>query len=131
MVIGLDTGFFVTLFQGLNTSVEIWKKIVKGEVKAIVAAPVVFELRRLALKGIITREFCDALFEALRCCVEVKEINFEIAEKASYISHGTGMPAVDALIYSCYLEAQKIYTVDSDFLLPGKKKPEIVLLKLT
>ena len=38
------------------------------------------------------------------------------------------MPAIDAIIYTCYLEANEIYTVDSDFSLSGRKKPEVINL---
>ena len=129
MVVGLDTGFFVALSGENKTAIKLWERIIEGEVKALVATPVIFELRRLSLKGIIDRAFCDALFEAFKNgCVEVREIEFETAEKAAYISHGSGMPAIDALIYTCYLEANEIYTVDSDFSLSGRKKPEVINL---
>ena len=129
MVVGLDTGFFVALSGENKTAIRLWEKIIEGEVKALVATPVIFELRKLSLKGIINRTFCDALFEAFKNgCVEIKKIDFEMAEKAAYISHGSSMPAMDALIYTCYLETDEIYTMDSDFSLSGRKKPEVINL---
>ncbi len=83
----------------------------------------VFELRRLALRGVISREFCDAFFEAFKEGVcEVRELNWKVLEEAAYISHGTGMSAVDSLIYTCCKDCMEIYTTDGDFLKTGKKE---------
>lgn len=127
--VGLDTFFFVELARGNEEAIRLWQEIVEGENVGIVCLISVFELKRLSLRGVIPREFCDVLFEAFRERVcEVKELSWKLLEEAAYISHGIGMSAVDSLIYTACRDCNEIYTADSDFLKSGKKKPKIILM---
>jgi len=115
--IGLDTGFFVRLLAGRKKAISIYEKIINGEEKAVISVIVVFELRRLALKGIIDRRAYNLLENNLKIIFEVVPLDLEIAIEASSISHGTGLHASDALIYASYKKSKcsLIYTTDSAF----------------
>ena len=115
--IGLDTGFFVRLLAGRKKAISVYEKIINGEEKAVISVIVVFELRRLALKGIIDRRTYDLLENNLKRIFEVVPLDLEIAIEASSISHGTGLHASDALIYTSYRKAEcsLIYTTDGAF----------------
>ena len=115
--IGLDTGFFVRLLAGREKAISVYEKIINGKEKAVVSVIVVFELRRLALKGIIDRKAYNLLENSLKRLFEVAPVDLEIAIEASSISHGTGLHASDALIYTSYRKAEcsLIYTTDGAF----------------
>jgi len=128
--VGFDTSFFVELYKKNKIAVKLWLEVTEGEKKGIISMITVFELRRLALRGIISKEFCDALFEAFRKGVcETRELNWEVLEEAAFFSHGTGISAVDSLIYICCKDCTEIYTTDNDFLKAGKKKPKVILIE--
>jgi len=52
-----------------------------------------------------------------------------VLEEAAFLSHGTGISAVDSLIYICCKDCTEIYTTDNDFLKVGKKKPKVILIE--
>ncbi len=97
--VGLDTGFFIKVFEGNEKAVQVWRIIVEGELKALTSSLVLFELRRLFHKLGRIEEW-DAIKEAITLNCEVVPVNLDIAESGADISHGTGLPAVDALIYA-------------------------------
>ncbi len=128
--VGFDTSFFVELYKKNKIAIKLWLKVTEGEKKGIVNMITIFELRRLSLRGVISREFCDALFEAFREGVcETRELSWKLLEEAAYLSHGTGMSAVDSLIYTSCKDCAEIYTTDEDFLKVGKKKPKVILME--
>jgi len=100
--IGLDTGFFIRLLAGRERAVSVYKKIINHEEIAAVSVIVVFELRRLVLKGIIDRDAYDILEGSWKKLFEVIPVDLEIAMEASSIAHGTGLHASDALIFTSY-----------------------------
>ena len=56
-------------------------------------------------------------------------INIDIAEEGASISHGTGLPTIDTLIYTCVRNAGRFYTTDGSFeVLKRKKKPYIAIM---
>ena len=103
--IGLDTSFFVRLLAGKEKAISVYEKIINGEEKAVVSV-VVFELRRLVLKGIIDREAYNLLENSLKKLFEIAPVDLEIAIEASSVSHGTGLHASDALIYILILQVK-------------------------
>jgi len=128
--IGLDTGFFVRLLAGREKAISVYEKIINGEEKAVVSVIVAFELRRLALKGIIDREAYNLLENSLKKLFEVIPVDLEIAIEASSVSHGTGLHASDALIYVSYRKAgcSLIYTTDEAFKAIQSKQVKIELI---
>jgi predicted nucleic acid-binding protein len=123
MLAGLDTGFFYLLFNNDTTAVKIW-----NEKKLITSVIVIYELQKKLLKG----EFSSwpSIISDIEKVVKIIPVTLDIAKKASHISRGTDMPALDSLILSSLLEAEckEIYTTDSHIVSYNKKGVKIVLL---
>jgi len=127
--VGLDTGFFIRLFEGNEGAVKVWEKIVDGELVAITSSLVLFELKRIFHKLGKIEEW-DSVREAVFLNCEIVPVDVDVAEKGADISHGTGLPAVDALIYTCVKDTDKFYTTDGSFeVLMGKRRPLICVIR--
>jgi len=106
--VGLDTGFFIKVFEGDEQVVRVWKRLFH-------------KLGRM--------EEWDGVREAILLNCEVVPVDVEVAENGASISHGTGLPSVDALIYAGLKGADKFYTADRSFdVLRRKRKPRIIML---
>jgi predicted nucleic acid-binding protein len=115
---GLDTGFFVELLRGNSEAITVWKAIVDGMEDASTSCLTVFELKRLALKGALKADEVETAVQAIFAVGAVAWIDStDVCERASRLSHGLGIPAIDALILAGLLDsgAQEIYTTDSHF----------------
>ena len=125
--VGLDTGFFVRVLEGDRRATAVWEKIIKGEVRATTSSLTIFELKRLFHKlGRITE--WDSIRKAILLNCKVAQVDISIAEEGASISHGTGLPAIDALIYASTKHADEFYTTDESFSVLNKKKPKIMFL---
>jgi predicted nucleic acid-binding protein len=124
MSIGVDTGFFFALEELHPIAVDIWEKE-----EIITCSIVLFELQKKLLKG----QFGNwtSIVDDIEKSMKIISITPEIAIKASHISHGTGIPGLDALILSALIEAKcsEIYTRDPHFELYKKKEIKIINLK--
>ena len=128
-LVGLDTGYFLKLFEGNSEAVEVWERVIEGELRAKTSALVLFELKRILLK-LGKSEVWSEVKEAITLNCDVVHVNEEIAEKGASVSHGTGLPAMDSLIYTCVSDADVFYTTDGSFsVLSKKNKPQIRILK--
>jgi predicted nucleic acid-binding protein len=112
---GLDTGFFVRLLQGHQRARNLWQDLGQGQEQGAFSCLTVFELERLALQGKLDRQRTDVLLAALpNVCTIVWLNTSSVVLRAARIAHGTGLPAVDALILAGLLAAgaQTVYTTD-------------------
>ena len=98
--VGLDTGFFIRLLEDSEEAVRVWERVIDGELKAITSTLVLFELRRIFLKLGKGEEWSDVKSAIVLNC-EVVPINIDVAKEGVSTSHGTGLPAIDAPIYTC------------------------------
>lgn len=115
MNIGTDTGFFVELLRGNSIATEVWENLIHGEDQGFCSALTLFEIERLGLKGSITKEAASSLLEAIPAVCRMTWIeDRKIAADAARLSHGLGLPAVDALILAGFVQAgvEMIYTTD-------------------
>jgi predicted nucleic acid-binding protein len=122
-MIGLDTGFFIRLLENKKEAVRIWQGIVEGE-ESSVSCLTIFELKRLSMKKAIDEETTGLLIDAILSICEVTWIEGkEILLMGANLSHGLGIPAVDALILAGFLmlNVNTIYTTDSHLELFYKK----------
>jgi predicted nucleic acid-binding protein len=129
-MIGLDTGFFIRLLENKKEAVRIWQGIVEGE-ESSVSCLTIFELKRLSLKKAIDEETTDLLIDAILSICKVTWIDGkEILLMGANLSHGLGIPAVDALILAGFLvlNVDTIYTTDSHFEFFHKKGIKIFKL---
>lgn len=77
------------------------------------------ELRRLALRGVIEAADADLLKEAVMAVCDVVWIDGpDLLERAARLSHGVGVPLVDALIVAAAegRGAVEVWTADGDLL---------------
>ena len=95
--------------------------------KLVSRSLVLFELKRLFHKLGRIPEWNDVR-EAIILNCEVVPVDVGVAEEGASISHGTGLPAVDALIYTSIRRADKFYTTDGSFEVLKRKKPRIIFL---
>lgn len=94
---GLDTGFFVELLRGESAAVAIWEALIDGNEEATVSCLALLEIERLGMKGAI--EGAEVLLEAIPAVCRLVWIeDLELLSSAAGLSHGLGIPAVDALI---------------------------------
>ena len=129
-MIGLDTGFFIRLLENKKEAVRIWQGIVEGE-ESSVSCLTIFELKRLSMKKAIDEETTGLLIDAILSICKVTWIDGkEILIMGANLSHGLGIPAVDALILAGFLalNASTIYTTDSHLELFHKKRIKILKL---
>ena len=110
-----------------SKAVEFWKDLIDGKIKGYVSVIVLFEIKRLQLKGIIKKKVYTVLEKGIDGLCFIIDITKEIALNASSISHGTGIPLADSLIYTSYLDMDELYTTDKHFSLIKKKRPKINL----
>lgn len=129
---GLDTSFFVELLKKNEKCLELWRNVIDGNSEAVASAMTLLEIQRLGFKGVIPRQGVGPVMEALKLtCELVFPDHAKFYAQAAQISHGEGMPAVDALILSTFLDQKcdHIYTTDSHFLNYKRKGLKIINLR--
>ena len=129
-MIGLDTGFFIRLLENKKEAVRIWQGIVEGE-ESSVSCLTIFELKRLSMKKAIDEETTGLIIDAILSICKVAWIDGkEILLMGANLSHGLGIPAVDALILTGFLvlNVDTIYTTDSH--LAGFRKKEVKVIRI-
>ena len=128
-MIGLDTGFFVELLKGNKTATELWRKIIDGE-EASMSCLSIFELKRLALKGLMDSKAVDTVIEASYAICQVIWLDHkEPLLSGAKLSSGLGIPAVDALILASLLMSGAQTIISTDSHLVGYKKKGVVIQK--
>jgi predicted nucleic acid-binding protein len=110
MPAGLDTGFFFALQEKHPTAIKVWH-----EQESMTNVIVLYELHKLLLKGEFKK--WPTIIDDICSAVDVIILEKETALRASRIAHGTGIPGLDALILTSFLDAEcsEIYTTDSHF----------------
>jgi len=121
-MIGVDTGFFFALREGHPEAEKILR-----DSEIAVSVLTRFELLRISLRRGLPWDKLGRLLSRSAAVIDVTE---ESADEAARISHGTGMPAVDALILAGLITAgcRTIYTRDEHFTKYSRKGIEIILL---
>lgn len=117
-MIGLDTGFFLRVFENHDEARRIWGLVIDGRERAAVSALSLFELSRHALRGKIHHEKGRQFVQRLPVLCRVAWIaDLGVTEQAARLAHGNGLAAADALILASLMRAGigHLYTTDSDF----------------
>jgi len=129
-MIGLDTGFFIKFLENNAEAVRVWKKIVDCE-EAVVSCLTMFELKRLSLKGLIDKDSINVIMDAVTSICKISWLaEKNLLLQGANISHGLGIPAVDALILAGFIDegVNNVYTTDSHF--ESYKKKGVSIIKL-
>ena len=103
------------MLRGNSSAAEVWENLIHGEDQGVCSALTLFEIERLGLKGSITREAASSLLEAIFAVCRMAWIEArKVVADAARLSHGLGLPAVDALILAGFVQAgvEVIYTTD-------------------
>ena len=117
MKVGLDTGFLLKLYEGDERSRGYADKLADGKWRGVVSAISWYEFPKVLMRrGIgygkairFLKDFCKGVI--------VVELKKETFARASKISMGLGLPALDALILTGFMEegCEALITTDSDF----------------
>jgi len=123
MLTGIDTSFFYALAAGRPGAVEAWENR-----ELLTSTLCFFELRKRMLNGDL--KAWPTVLEDIAKAVEVVPVTAAAAVKAGPIAHETGIPAMDAILISQFVEAgcEEILTLDHHFTLFAKKGLKITLL---
>lgn len=127
---GLDTGFFIKFLENNQEAVKVWKGIMEGE-EASVSCLSLYELKRLSLKGMIAEKTLEIIVAAVSSLCRIVWLNEqEVLLMGANLSHGLGIPSIDALILAGLLKsgAKIIYTTDSH--LQAYQKKDITVIRL-
>ncbi|MBI4320254.1 MAG: type II toxin-antitoxin system VapC family toxin [Chloroflexi bacterium] len=113
-MVGLDTGYFIKLLEGHGEAAEVWSGIMDGD-EATVSCLTLFELARLARRGAIATQAEATLREGIGALCHLSWLDKpDNLLLGADLSHGLGIPAVDALILAAFVAAGAtvIYTAD-------------------
>ena len=125
MLTGIDTSFFYALAAGRPGAVEAWENR-----ELITSALCFFELRKKMLDGDL--KAWPTVLEDIAKAVEVVPVTAAAAVNAGPIAHATGIPAMDAILISQFVEAgcEEILTLDHHFTMFAKTGLKITLLSI-
>jgi predicted nucleic acid-binding protein len=129
-MIGLDTGFFFKLLMGDRRAAEIFEGI-NEDADLCVSCLTIFELKRLSLRGALTKEAVDGLIDNIMPLCHISWLdNVDLHNLAASLSHGLGIPAVDSLILAGFITSgsETIYTTDSHMEKYVKKGIQVIKL---
>ena len=130
-----DTGFFVAYLNAHAQAAEVWAAARAHNQKLIVSVVSLYELRRLALKGVIEpgrTEKLLTLLPSLCRIIYLDQASDALLERSARVAHGNGLSMADSLILGSALlaGADTLYTTDNDMAkYQGKDGPNVVLLK--
>ena len=127
---GLDTSFFVRLLGRDATALSLWRALEGTSVIAAISCLTLFEMERLALRRVISREGKDLLRQTIPHICHIVWLEEGMLTDAARVSHTYGIPGVDSLILSSLLRAgcRKIIAADTHFMRYAKQGVRIVNL---
>ena len=129
-----DTGFFVEYLNANARAAEVFAAARVRKEKLVVSVISLYELRRLALRGVTEQGRTGKLLTLLPNVCRVIYLDRDsdaLLERAARIAHGNGLSMADSLILSSALlaGADTLYTTDSDMAkYRGRDGPNVVLL---
>jgi predicted nucleic acid-binding protein len=93
--------------------------VADGTAEGVASAIVIYELKKLGLRGVLEAQDADWLAETVgHACTIERHLTDELLDEAARLSHGNGLSMADAMVLQAALrnEANRIYTSDSDLL---------------
>lgn len=118
MLLGADTGFFVSYANNHPRVLQIWQELIDGLHTLVVSTLTINEIlvyfyqRGDGDKG---QEWIDLMVET--DSIEVIPVSIEIAASSARYRHGMGLPTVDSVILATFLDrqCQKMVSTDNHF----------------
>jgi predicted nucleic acid-binding protein len=125
MLLGADTGFFVAFANDHPRALEIWQELEDGLHTLVVSTLSINEILVYFYQrgdGERGQEWVDLMLEASE--IEIIPVSVEIAARSARYRHGMGLPTVDSVILSTFLErgCDKVLTTDEHFRIVEKQK---------
>jgi predicted nucleic acid-binding protein len=125
MLLGADTGFFVSYANNHPRALEIWQELIDGLHTLVVSTLTINEIlvyfyqRGDGDKG---QEWVDLMVEA--DSIEIVPVSVKIAVRSARYRHGMGLPTVDSVILATFLDRQceKLLSTDDDFRVADKQQ---------
>jgi predicted nucleic acid-binding protein len=125
MLLGADTGFFVSYANNHPRALEIWQELIDGLHTLVVSTLTINEIlvyfyqRGDGDKG---QEWVDLMVEA--DSIEIVPVSVKIAVRSARYRHGMGLPTVDSVILATFLDRQceKMLSTDDDFRVADKQQ---------
>jgi predicted nucleic acid-binding protein len=125
MLLGVDTGFFVSYANHHPRALTIWQELVDGLHTLVVSTLTINEIlvyfyqRGDSDKG---QEWVALMVET--DSIEVVPVSVEIAVRSARYRHGIGLPTVDSVILATFLErgCEKMLSTDNDFRIADEQK---------
>jgi predicted nucleic acid-binding protein len=125
MLLGIDTGFFVSYANKHPRAVEIWQELAEGQHTLVISTLTINEILVYFYRrgdGNRGQEWVDLMVEA--DSIEVVPVSVEIAASSARYRHGMGLPTVDSVILATFLNRQceKLLSTDDDFRIVDEQK---------
>ena len=125
MVLGADTGFFVSYANNHPRALEIWQELIDGLHTLVISTLTISEIlvyfyqRGDGEKG---QEWIELMVET--DSIEVVPVSVEVAARSARYRHGMGLPTVDSVILATFLErgCEKVLSTDDDFRIVDEQK---------
>lgn len=112
-MVGIDTGFFITLMRGNRQAVETWTSFSANDEKLIVSVLTLGEILYFSYR-VGKPENGQEMTRGIVMASDVIDVNQAIVEKASALKTGRNIPYVDSIIIATFLEnaCTEIHTTD-------------------
>lgn len=125
MLLGIDTGFFVSYANNHPRAIEIWQELAEGQHTLVISTLTINEILVYFYRrgdGNMGQEWVDLMVEA--DSIEVVPVSVEIAASSARYRHGMGLPTVDSVILATFLNRQceKLLSTDDDFRIVDEQK---------
>ena len=125
MLLGIDTGFFVSYANNHPRAVEIWQELAEGQHTLVISTLTINDILVYFYRrgdGNRGQEWVDLMVEA--DSIEVVPVSVEIAASSARYRHGMGLPTVDSVILATFLNRQceKLLSTDDDFRIVDEQK---------
>lgn len=121
MRFGFDTGYFVKYAAGPleDRHRRALQAVGKDAAIGIASAIVIYELKKLGLKGVLDKADAEWLVETVGHACEIdRALTDDYLDEAARLSHGNDLSMADAMILATALrnDADRVYTTDTDLL---------------
>jgi len=125
MLLGVDTGFFISYANHHPRALTIWQEFIDGLHTLVVSTLTINEiLVYFYQRGDSDRgqEWVTLMVET--DSIEVVPVSVEIAARSARYRHGMGLPTVDSVILATFLErgCEKMLSTDDDFRIVNEQK---------
>lgn len=112
-MVGLDTGYFLGLIQGEQNIVKHWEGLKAQEIAPYVSVLTFGELLYISIRA-GAPEQGRKMVKGIEKVSNIVNVDEPIIEKAAGLKAGRGIPYIDAIIISSFLEkgCREIHTKD-------------------